>query len=369
LIRRGIDSSYISRSSTNQDPELVASTISAHQDVLEALFDFVAQRRELSTSYIKELHAGLLLHQNTVKGVDQFGGEVYAELKKGAYKNHPNNPTRRDKTVHEYCPPEHVASEMDRLIGLHGQHEQRSMPTVVKAAWLHHAFTQIHPFQDGNGRVARALASLVLIRGGLFPLVVNRDDREKYIDALEAADEGDLTALVGVFAGLQKRDLTKAIIYAAEARPVSTVDEAIAVTRDVLAGLQKLSSRDSIEAERRGSAMRELALARLADTIAKLENELGTQRFRFTAKLSDVHPGDVGMLIEGGGVAARMLFLFRAGFVTAEFRRIHGMAIGVYSDPFYIDHVAPAGELQDRFLRWLDDVIIRGLAEWRKTLV
>ena len=60
MIRRGIDSSYISRSPTNREPELVAKTISAHEDVLEGLFDFVAQRRELSSSYIKELHAALL---------------------------------------------------------------------------------------------------------------------------------------------------------------------------------------------------------------------------------------------------------------------------------------------------------------------
>lgn len=47
----------------------------------------------------------------------------------------------------------------------------------VEAAWLHHRFTQIHPFQDGNGRIARLLASLVFIKAGWFPLVVTRDDR------------------------------------------------------------------------------------------------------------------------------------------------------------------------------------------------
>lgn len=61
----------------------------------------------------------------------------------------------------------------------------------VRSAWLHHRFTQIHPFQDGNGRVARALASLVFLREGLFPLVVRESDRVEYIGALETADAGD----------------------------------------------------------------------------------------------------------------------------------------------------------------------------------
>ena len=53
---------------------------------------------------------------------------------------------------------------------------RRGVPVEVEAAWLHHRFTQIHPYQDGNGRVARALASLLFIKAGWFPVVVTRDD-------------------------------------------------------------------------------------------------------------------------------------------------------------------------------------------------
>jgi Fic family protein len=98
---------------------------------------------------------------------------------------------------------------MDRLIELHKKHEATNIPAVVEAAWLHHRFTQIHPFQDGNGRVARAIASLVLIRAGLFPLVINRDARDQYIDALEKADAGDLAPLSAMIAQNQKQALTQ----------------------------------------------------------------------------------------------------------------------------------------------------------------
>ena len=52
------------------------------------------------------------------------------------------------------------------------------------------------PFEDGNGRVGRAISSLVLIEDGWLPLTVTRTDRLSYIDALRAADGGDLGSLV-----------------------------------------------------------------------------------------------------------------------------------------------------------------------------
>ena len=85
------------------------------------------------------------------------------------------------------------------------------MPTEVKAAWLHHRFTQIHPFQDGNGRVARALASLVFLKDRCFPLVIRDSDRKEYIEALETADAGDLRPLVGLFARRQKESILRAL--------------------------------------------------------------------------------------------------------------------------------------------------------------
>ncbi len=373
LIRRGIDSSYIARESTNREPELVARIIQTHEDVLEGLFDFVAQRRELSTSYIKELHAALLRGQDIVKGRDQFGTDVFVELKRGAYKEHPNNPTRRDKAVHEYCPPEHVASEMDRLVALHREHDQRAVPAMVEAAWLHHAFTQIHPFQDGNGRVARALASVVLIKGGFFPLVVHRDDWEKYIDALEAADDGDLAALVSLFGRLQKRDLTKAIVHAADATPVRSVDEAVAVTRDVFAGLGRLPDSRAVETATRASEMRQLAHARFGETALKLEHELGALGSRFAASSgvlgTESAPHVVMLTLRVGDANGAISLVFNANLdqglvlVKAEFHS------GASGGAFTTAYSEPVAELRPRFLKWLDDCIIRGLAEWRKTLV
>ncbi len=78
------------------------------------------------------------------------------------------------------------------LYGLEGE----AMDPFVFAAWIHHAFVDIHPFTDGNGRVSRWLASLVLIKNRLPPLVVELDDYMDYSKALDSANQGDLTPLV-----------------------------------------------------------------------------------------------------------------------------------------------------------------------------
>ena len=205
MIERGIDASLIAHDDNGRSPELIAGIIRDHQEAVEWLFEVVREARPLSTSFVKELHHLMTRKQDYAEGVDMFGRATKIKLRHGAYKQRPNNPTRDDGKTHQYCPPEHVAAEMDRLIGFHGEHIAPEVPPDLSAAWLHHRFIQIHPFQDGNGRVARALASLVLIRAAWFPLVVNRKDRPKYITTLEAADTGDLGPLTELIGSLQKR--------------------------------------------------------------------------------------------------------------------------------------------------------------------
>ena len=81
-------------------------------------------------------------------------------------------------------------------------------PVVV--AWLHHRFTQIHPFQDGNGRVTRALVTWHLVQYEYRPIVVTRDDRNDYNDALEA-DDVDLSTLVAFTDRLHQRSVLQAL--------------------------------------------------------------------------------------------------------------------------------------------------------------
>src|SRR5436309_3696499 len=66
---------------------------------------------------LHELHTILTRHQDTTTAVDQFGNRRDIPLLKGKFKDQPNNPKRPDGTIHEYCPPIHVDSEVDNLLG------------------------------------------------------------------------------------------------------------------------------------------------------------------------------------------------------------------------------------------------------------
>lgn len=209
LIERGFQAELLSHGSTNRPREYVLRLLRDQKDALDGVFDFISSKRALSVSYIKELHAALLRSQTTTEGVDAQGRLVEIPLIKGDWKVQPNYPVR-DGVTYAYCAPEPVAAEMDRLVSIHAEQIKTGVPSEVQAAWLHHRFTQIHPFQDGNGRVARAIASLVLVKDGLFPLVVTRDDKPLYLEALEAADDGRLKPLVDLIAKLQITQFRKA---------------------------------------------------------------------------------------------------------------------------------------------------------------
>lgn len=212
LIEQGIEEALIPHGATDRSVKQIVSLIQDQEAAIEGLFDFVGGQRTLSTSYIKQLHQLLTQSQDSTEALDPLTKEIFSvSLIKGDWKRQPNNPLRPDGTVHEYCPPEQVASEMDQLMALHHQHRSQTVPPEIEAAWLHHRFTQIHPFQDGNGRVARCLASLVFIQANWFPLVLTRDDRAVYIAALERADRDDLSGLINLFAKSQKQAFLRSL--------------------------------------------------------------------------------------------------------------------------------------------------------------
>lgn len=212
LIEQGIDSSIIAHRGgvTQRDADHIKSLINDHLDIVEGLFGYIKGEEPLTEHFIRGLQAQFTAHQEYTEAVTVTGEVILVTLKKGEYKSLPNNPRRPDGEVHIYCPPERTKEEMEALIRMYREADATHSPEV-KSAWLHHRFTQIHPFQDGNGRVARALASLVFLREGLFPLVLRESDRVQYISALEAADAGDLGPTITLFARRQRDAILKAL--------------------------------------------------------------------------------------------------------------------------------------------------------------
>lgn len=215
LVARGFVEDLISRSSTDIEPSRLIDILRDQEAAIQLVIDCVAGKRDLTKSVVHEMHAILTRHQDTTTALDQFGKRLDIPLLKGRFKEHPNNPRRPNGSLHEYCPPVHVDSEMENLLLWLRDYVEED--PIIVAAWFHHRFAQIHPYQDGNGRVARALTTLILLRAELLPLVVDRDLRVEYINALESADRGDLSALAELFARLERTAILQALSVDADA--------------------------------------------------------------------------------------------------------------------------------------------------------
>lgn len=211
LVEKGLVADYIERGSTNKEPSELTAILNDHQDAVASVNGWIKAGRPLTKWLICALHGQILNNQHTSRAINQFGAAFDATLAKGEFKKHPNNPTRADGTTHEYCPPEQVDSEIENLLRLYNEYSAAGdCHPLLLAAWLHHRFEQIHPFQDGNGRVGRAILTWHLVKNEFFPIVVSRSDRTEYIDALEQADDGDLTPLIDLFVRLEKNAILDA---------------------------------------------------------------------------------------------------------------------------------------------------------------
>ncbi len=88
----------------------------------------------------------------------------------------------------KHIPPSHiiVPDQMQRLVYEMKTSWSEYHP-IVKATLLHGEFVKIHPFIDGNGRTARLLLNFELMRNGYPPIVIKKENRLEYYDALDTA--------------------------------------------------------------------------------------------------------------------------------------------------------------------------------------
>jgi Fic family protein len=144
-----------------------------HFQAIHRIYAFCQKKAVFSEEIILELHAVIL--QNI--DVDNAGTYRRRNVRiMGAY----------------HLPPD--ARKIKRLMGdyiaMYYENEKK-LSAAELAAQVHYRLVHIHPFVDGNGRTARLIMNLVLIRNGYPPAVIMNLDRKKYYRVLKAADMGN----------------------------------------------------------------------------------------------------------------------------------------------------------------------------------
>lgn len=168
-------------------------------DAQLAAYDFVidlaTQAVPIAEGWIRQLHEELCRPQETYRVWTEVGWQEQA-LPKGQYKYSPNHVLKADGTVHSYAPVDMTPTEMYRLCEeLRSQSFLEAHP-AIQASYAHYALVVIHPFADGNGRVARALASVFTCRAISVPVLILTDSQRDYLESLAAADAGDFQPFV-----------------------------------------------------------------------------------------------------------------------------------------------------------------------------
>ncbi|HTG33959.1 MAG TPA: Fic family protein [Thermoanaerobaculia bacterium] len=204
----------------------------------ELVLDAVTQKLPITEAWIRALHERLCEPQKTYRVLTDVGWQEQ-DLPKGQYKSRPNHVRLTDGTFHAYAPVDRVADEMHRLIEQIRTPEFETAHPVLQASYCHYAFVVIHPFADGNGRVARALASTFFYRTQSIPLVIFENQRPAYLDSLRAADLGDFRPVVSFFRdrGIDTMQLVSESLMTAESPKPENLAEHIAKTAKAWKGL------------------------------------------------------------------------------------------------------------------------------------
>lgn len=144
-----------------------------HQEAIEFIESLVAKHYVLKAGDILSVHA--LVLQKIEK--DFAGRYRNSGVRISGAKFIPPNALKVDALMEEL-----IAWVIDVA---------NPLDTVIKASIFHHRFVWIHPFFDGNGRTARLLFNLLLMKEGYPPAIIMKNDRRKYYDALNKANMGD----------------------------------------------------------------------------------------------------------------------------------------------------------------------------------
>lgn len=149
-----------------------------HQDAIEFIISLSEKKKPLKENDILDTHA-LILDKIEKEFSGRYRNSGVRIL--GANFNPPNALK--------------IDSMMEELIHWTNK-ESFDLHPIIKSSIFHHRFVWIHPFFDGNGRTARLILNLLLLKEKYPPIIILKNDKIKYYDALNKANQGDYSKLI-----------------------------------------------------------------------------------------------------------------------------------------------------------------------------
>ncbi len=180
---------------------------------LNMMKEEAASDRPLTETFIRQLHKTLMREDYTVYRQLPGGRQTSYVVHAGVYKTRPNSVITATGERFEYASPEETSALMNDLITWYREEEGSGRYSPVElGALFHFRYIRIHPFEDGNGRIARLLVNFIMLRHNYPMIVVKSADKENYLTALSKCDvnTGE-TPSVGAHARLE--DIQPLVAY------------------------------------------------------------------------------------------------------------------------------------------------------------
>jgi Fic family protein len=171
--------------------------IKGHDEAIKFLISLAKDEGDLTEVDIRNLHKVILVESYESPAITPEGQKTHKIIGVGEYKKLPNHVKTPTGETHYYATPEDVPILMGELVGFINlvKRNQKIHPSVL-AAFFHHRFVAIHPFDDGNGRLGRILMNLVLMQHGFPPAIIKLKERTDYYAALGQADKNEYEPII-----------------------------------------------------------------------------------------------------------------------------------------------------------------------------
>ncbi len=167
--------------------------MSGHDEAIKNIEDVIKQKRPLNENFIRELHILILKEPYEVDVITPDGKPTRRTVQVGKYKSVPNHVKTKTGEIFYFSTPEETPAKMTDLMQWYANNKDNSeIHPVLFATEFHYRFIRIHPFDDGNGRIARLIMNFILMQYGYPPAIIKTEDKLNYFAALEQADADKL---------------------------------------------------------------------------------------------------------------------------------------------------------------------------------
>ena len=165
--------------------------MTGHNEAINWIIDIIKDKRPLTENFIRQFHEILLKEPYEVDAITPDGKPTKKLIKVGTYKETPNHVKTQTGEIFYFSTPEETPAEMHNLLVWYREMEDKNdIEPILLAAEFHYRFIRIHPFDDGNGRLARIIMNFILMNHGYPPVIVKTEDKVNYFSALRQADAG-----------------------------------------------------------------------------------------------------------------------------------------------------------------------------------